>query len=272
MLAVLFQCRPLTDEAAAFMTDYNKIKTGLEKYYRVYTTGDVPISNQCNQYLLQDIGKLISFAFLFMLASFFLGFKSKRSFLLPMSVVVMGTVWTVGFMAMFGFTLNMISLLIPPLVLTIGSSYAIHILNQYYRESRPFSADKIWIVDATLHVNKTIMFACLTTVTGFLSLLFTPLPQTREFGIATSFGIIACMLLTIFYMPAVLSKIKAPTEEQKQNMYSGRLARLMGRIGLLVFNYRWIFIGVTGLYSGTFLFLIPENSVAVGLPLILPPG
>ncbi len=258
MLSTGFPCRPLTDEAAGFMKDYGEIKHKLESYFTVYTTGDVPISDRCNTYLLNDLGKLVLFAFLFMLASFYLGFKSKRSFLLPMSVVVMGTIWSVGLMSILGYKLNMISLIIPPLVLTIGSSYAIHILNQYYRESQPDRKDRKWIVDATLHVNKTIMFACLTTVIGFISLLFTPLDQTREFGIVTSFGIISCMLLTVFYMPAVLSKITPPTESQKENMRSGLFARLMGKLGLWVFKYKKVFIAVILAITILFIYLYPK--------------
>ena len=258
MLCAGFPCRPLTDEASKFMDDFDLIKKKLEPFFTVYTTGDVPLSEQCNTYLMEDLGKLIGLAFCFMMASFYFGFRSKRAFLLPMSVVIMGTIWTLGLMSILDYSLNMISLTIPPLVLTIGSSYAIHILNSYYREAKPESGDKLWIVDATLSVNKTIMFACLTTVVGFISLLFTPLIQTKEFGISTSFGIISCMLLTIFYMPAVLSKTTSPNAAQKENMYSGFLARQMGKLGLGVYRYRFFLIAVIAVIIVLFIYLFPK--------------
>ena len=258
-----FQCRPLTDEAAGFMRDYGEIKAGLEPYFRVYTTGDVPISDRCNTYLMDDLFKLITLAFLFILISFYLGFRTKRSVILPLFVVAAGTIWSTGLMGLLGHSLNMISLLIPPLVLTIGSSYTIHILNQYYRESRTDTNDKSWIVSATIHVNKTIMLASLTTVVGFASLYFTPIKQTREFGLITSFGIVACMLLTVFFMPSVLSKFEAPPQVLREKIYSGKLTRALGKIGLSVFRRRNIILIIIAVIIAGFIFSrsrIPSQS------------
>ena len=36
-------------------------------------------------------------------------------------------------MSALGFTLTLLNIVTPPLLLTVGSSYGIHILNQYYR-------------------------------------------------------------------------------------------------------------------------------------------
>ncbi len=244
ILSAFFPSIPLKDEAADFMAEYNKIREELEEYFTVYTTGDVPISDQSNKYIMNDLFKLFAFALIFMMVSFYFGFKSKRSFLLPISVVLIGTIWTLGFMARLGYQVNMISLTIPPLVLTIGSSYTIHVLNQYYRECKHGSEDKSWIIEATCHINKTIMLACLTTVVGFLSLLFTSLPQTREFGLSTSFGISSTMLLSIFFLPAVLSKIVPPSIEQKENIISGTFAVLMRKLGLLVVRFKYLILAV----------------------------
>ena len=258
ILCAIFPSKPLTDEAAGFMAEYNKIKSGLENYYNVYTTGDVPISDRSNQYIMSDLFKLFILALVFMMISFYFGFKSKRSFLLPMSVVLMGTIWTLGFMAMMGYQVNMISLTIPPLVLTIGSSYTIHILNQYYRDAQPNSPDKKWIIDATVHINKTIILACLTTVVGFISLLFTSLSQTKEFGISTSFGIISTMLLSVFYLPAVLSKIASPSARQKDNVTSGLFAKAMQKLGLWVIKFRYFIIAAFVIIIGLFIYAYPK--------------
>ena len=258
ILCLIFPCRPLTNEAAGFMADYEKIKIELEKYFKVYTSGDVPISEQSNQYIMRDLFKLFGFAILFMLASFYFGFRSKRAFILPLSVVLIGTLWTIGFMSLLGFQVNIISLIIPPLVLTIGSSYTIHILNQYYSSAEPEMGDMSWIVDATSRINKTILLASLTTVVGFISLLFTSLSQTKEFGLSTSFGIISTMLLSLFYLPAVLSKFKSPTAKQKENVKSGPFARFMGLFGLFVVRFRVIILILFGIIIALFIYAYPR--------------
>ena len=257
-LSAVFPSEPLTDEAEAFMQEYSRIRAELEKYYRVYTTGDVPISDRSNTYLSKDLVKLFLFALAFMLVSFYFGFRSKRSFLLPISVVLAGTVWTLGFMALMGYQLNVVSLTIPPLVLSIGSSYTIHILNQYYRDAQPDRKDKLWIVEATLHINKTVFLACLTTVVGFMSLMFTSIDQTKEFGISTSFGITACMILSSFYLPAMLSKIRPPTEDQKQNVLTGTFAQNLGKLGDFVYRFRYMVLVLFAVILGLFIYAYPR--------------
>ena len=251
ILCCRFQCRPLTNEAAGFMKEFNKIRADLAPFYRVYTTGDVPISDRCNTYIMNDVFKLIGLAFLFILVSFYLGFRSKRSVFLPLFVVAAGSIWSIGLMGLLGHSLNMISILIPPLILTIGSSYTIHILNQYYRESIADEGDKSWIINATLHVNKTIMLATLTTVAGFASLYFTPIRQTKEFGLVTSFGIMACMILTVFFMPAVLSKFNTPPGILREKIYNGRLTRFLGKTGIFVYRHRFkVLIVIAAIIAG----------------------
>jgi hypothetical protein len=128
-------------------------------------------------------------------------------------------------------------------VLTIGSSYTIHLLSQFYREApRTPTGSSAWIIDATLHVNKTILLSALTTVVGFLSLLATSIDQTKELGVATSFGIISCMLLSLFFLPALLSLLPPPSTRQAKMMSFGPLSRFMRRLGYTVYARYKLFL------------------------------
>jgi hypothetical protein len=141
-------------------------------------------------------------------------------------------------MSLLGFTLSLVSIMTPPLVLTLGSSYSIHVLNQYYREARIGSTDNGWISNAVLHINQTIVLAALTTVAGFISLLATTLRQIREFGLSTSFGIAACAVLALFFLPAALTHFRTPSAVQQRKILEGPIARLMGRLSLFVLRAR----------------------------------
>jgi len=62
--------------------------------------------------------------------------------------------------------------------------------------------------------------------------------QLREFGIATSFGILSCAVLSLFFFPAVLSHLKVPKTFQANQVLEGFLARLMGHLSRFVLRYR----------------------------------
>jgi len=112
--------------------------------------------------------------------------EALRSLGLPLVVVGLGTLWTIGTMHLLGFELTVVSIMVPPLVLTLGSAYSIHILNQYYREARVKDRGKAWIAHSVGHINQTILLAALTTIIGFSSLTSANLSQIKEFGLSTA--------------------------------------------------------------------------------------
>ena len=183
---------------------------------------------------------LLALSLVFVMITYFLGFHAARAVFLPMSVVVFGTIWAVGLMGIFGFPLTVVSIVTPPIVLTLGSSYSIHILNSYYRKAKAHQGetDPMWIADAVSDVNNTIFLASSTTVAGLLSLLATTLTQTRQFAISTSFGIIACALLSLFYLPAALAMMKNPKTGISDKVNGGFFSRCMEKLARAVTDMR----------------------------------
>jgi predicted RND superfamily exporter protein len=207
--------------------------------------GPMPFNRAMMDHLYADLPIFLSLALVFILLSYYLSFRTLRSLALPVLVVALGTVWSVGTMTLLGFRLTVVSVIVPPLVLILGSSYSLHMLNQYYREARVSGSDRKWIVDAVAHINTTIFLAAITTVFGFVSLLTASIRQLREFGLATAIGIIYCAALALFFLPAVLSLLKPPTAAQRDRVLEGVLARSLGRLTRAVTRGRWIVIAAS---------------------------
>lgn len=221
---------------------FYEIVKKLDPYFTVYATGTPFLTHQSSIYLSRDLFTLLSLALVAILILFYVGFRSKRALFLPMTIVIFGTVWSLGVMGILGFEITMVSIVIPPLVLTIGTSYAIHFLNEYYHEAQVEHTDKSWIAEASIHVNKTILMAALTTAIGFLSLLFTSMNASREFGISTSIGIVACALLSLTFLPAALSRMKNPDHSQKKRVRHGKFTTFMGKMSDLVYKSRVVLL------------------------------
>ncbi len=195
--------------------------------------------------------KFLGLSFLVILVVLFLSFRSARSILLPLVVVALGTLWTVGTMVLAGLKLTVVSIMAPPLVLTLGSSYSIHVLNQYYRQARQ-GPGKDWIAQAVSLVNATVFLAALTTIIGFGSLATATLRQIREFGIATAAGILYCMLLAELFLPAMLSFGRNPSDAEKERVLNGAIARSMRHLALWVIRWRWAILAVIVLIAAGF--------------------
>ncbi|RKX78996.1 MAG: hypothetical protein DRP87_04640 [Spirochaetes bacterium] len=236
------------EDHMTFMAEIKEIIKELGGGFKTYITGSHAFENVLREYLLRDLSRLLTFAIIIILVVYYLGFRAKRAAIITMSVVLFGTIWCIGFMSLFGLSISIVSIVTPPLVLTLGSSYCIHILNQYYRESEgherngSIKTSKGWIGDAVAHINKTVMMAAATTVIGLGSLLATEMAPAREFGIATSIGIIACALLSLFFIPAVLSLLKPPTSIQRQKVMEGILSKGLKHLSSIIIRWKYIII------------------------------
>ena len=98
-----------------------------------YVTGSVPLSARTGFYLTRDFTRLLSLAALIIILCYAVGYRSKRGVILPLLSVLMGTLWTVGFMGMAGYSLSLISIVAPPLILIFGNEYTIYTMSELNR-------------------------------------------------------------------------------------------------------------------------------------------
>ncbi|MDD3904681.1 MAG: MMPL family transporter, partial [Sphaerochaeta sp.] len=218
---------------------------------KISINGGAVISNRLMHYLNRDLGTLLGLCCLAILIVYYLSFKAKRSMLLPFSMSLIGIIWTFGTMKLLGYAMTIVNIVTPCMVLNLGSSYAIHVIGEYYADY----SSGISSIESTRKILRTIGFACLTTVIGFLSLLFSDTPALREFGIAVSIGITYCAILSSTYLPALLTMVVPPKPNQLKTYSKGYLAQIVKYISKLVIK-RWyvfvlIWIGVIAGYALT---------------------
>lgn len=230
-----------TVNLAKMVDDILALEAPLKETFDTAITGMPVFERSAKDYIFKDLPMLLMLTLVFVMLTYFFGFRAVRAVFLPMSVVVFGTVWAVGMMGLFGFPLTVVSIVTPPIVLTLGSSYSIHVLNVYYRKVKAHQGDKdpSWIAEAVCEVNNTIFLASMTTVFGLLSLLATTLTQTRQFAISTSFGILACAVLSLFYLPATLAMMKNPTSGITDKVNGGFFSLLMEKTSRFVLKMRY---------------------------------
>jgi predicted RND superfamily exporter protein len=211
-----------------------------------YVTGTIPLSVRTEYHISYDAARLLGLAALIILLSYIAGFRSLRAVVLPLLSTLFGTVWTVGFMGVMGFSLSLITIVAPPLILIFGNEYNIFTTSEYLRLARHEAGAPGWIERASRNVTAPIIMAALTTLVGFLSLLTTSIRQTREFAVTASFGSLACAFLALFFLPAMYALMRPPVvRTHKPGGAFERLMRVVAR-----FSYRFPAI-VLGLLAAT---------------------
>ena len=184
----------------------NSIIDPLRDYGRVAINGGSSIINRVTYFIFKDLGILLSLCFIVILLVYYLSYRSLRAVIIPSSLSIIGIIWTLGMMSLMGYKLTIVSILTPCLVLTLGSSYSVHMLSEYFAEAK----DPEKAVNGYARISKTILSACLTTIMGFITMLVCRTDMFKQFGVSVSIGIAMCAVLAILYLPSILSLLPQP--------------------------------------------------------------
>jgi uncharacterized protein len=114
--------------------------------------------------------------------------------LLPVGV---GFLWMTGLMGVFGISFNPANVMTLPLVVGIGVTNGIHILNRFAEELQPSILAK--------STGKAVLVSGLTTIAGFGSLITAEHRGIESLGYVMATGTATCMFVALTFLPAILN-------------------------------------------------------------------
>jgi hopanoid biosynthesis associated RND transporter like protein HpnN len=126
-------------------------------------------------------------------------FRSVRAMLLALVPVAIGTLWLAGLMGWAGVPINLANIMTLPLVIGIGVTNGIQILNRYAEEGTPGILSR--------STGKAVFVSGLTAIAGFGSLILAQHRGIRSLGIIMATGIATCMIAALICLPALLNLI-----------------------------------------------------------------
>ncbi|GAH34547.1 unnamed protein product, partial [marine sediment metagenome] len=155
---------------------------------------------------------------------FFLIIRSRKFTILSIIPAALAVLWTVGTIFWSGQGLNLVTVLSPIFVMVMGAADGLHYTTHFLENMAKYSDRRQLTVETMRMVGMPIFLTTITTMAGFASLTWTELLPMRQMGIFVSLGIGYAGLLSLFFLPAVLSRIKLPTEPPPSE---SRLPRLV---------------------------------------------
>jgi predicted RND superfamily exporter protein len=182
---------------------------------QIYFTGSPMLVTYISDLMTSDLMKLLPIAFLLIAFILMLSFKTIRGVVLPLLTAIIAIVWTLGIMGLAGYEMSMISNNIPIILLAVGSAYTIHVLNrinQFEERDR-----KKAVITALSFIIIPVILAALTTMIGFVSFIFGAyLTMIKDFGIFTALGTFFTLLLSIFFVPAVIVAFSITSKKKEK--------------------------------------------------------
>jgi hydrophobe/amphiphile efflux-3 (HAE3) family protein len=216
---------------------------GPEKFYM---SGRPIIESWVKEYLKKDSIKLAVPILILVIIVLFINFRSARGIFLPISIMLGSIIWTLGLMGIFDKTITMVGVMLPTLILVISSSYSIHFLNQYFKDIYYDSHKKRNIEKSIINIGKTIFLAALTTIAGFAALTINKIKPMRELGIFVLIGVFFSMILSLTFLPGLLTVLKKPKGMIQASREGSRTNTFFDHLGEFI-TKRWIIILVIAL-------------------------
>jgi len=134
-------------------------------------------------------------------------FRSAQLVIAPMLVAMATVIISMGLLTGLGFTVHIMSSMIPIFLMPIAVVDSVHIMSEFADAYRKGADSKVVISRVVDHLFRPMLFTSLTSAVGFLSLLLTPIPPVQIFGVFVAFGILLAFVLTITLIPAYIVRM-----------------------------------------------------------------
>jgi predicted RND superfamily exporter protein len=179
--------------------------------------------------LLSDLMRIIPLGTALLALVVFLSFRTVKGVVIPILCIAIVNLWTLGTMAWLGYPLHLVTAVIPALIQTVGITYTMHVISEYYDQLRRSNTTDP--AGAALRdLAMPLLLTGFTTAAGLCCLMLTPLAAVREFGMFSVIGVVYSAILAATFVPAALSlgakrtRARAPGEDGFDRL-AARVAR-----------------------------------------------
>lgn len=145
-------------------------------------------------------------------------FRSVRAIILPLLVVMIGVVWSLGLLVLLGYKITVLTGILPPLLIIIGIENCIYLLTRYHREIQEHGGVGRALTRVIQKVGYATLLTNATTAVGFGAFVITGNDILVEFGVVAFISILFMFLISITLIPILYSFFKPPKERHIKHL------------------------------------------------------
>ncbi len=180
------------------------------------------VTEQIRISLLADLAFLVPIVAALIMLVLYLFLRSFKATLLCLVPLIFSSSLALGIMSIAGITFTMATMLVPVLLLIVGSAYTIHIFSHFFEEYEKVGVDAA-LANVVKKNTYPILSAAATTAFGFLAQLSSPLLPFRTFGLLSFIGVAICAASSLLLLPALIRLVyKNPVRRQVRKQATRR--------------------------------------------------
>ena len=191
-----------------------KLPAGVRAYYN----GSLEISETYNRVTLDNQRVFTPPIFLFTVLAIYAAFRSLKKTLLALFAILVSVLWTLGLYSLMGFSYNVLTSMLIPLVAVLAVADDVHIMQHWDTARRAASSEEAF-KKTVAHLATPLFGASATTALGMLSLATSHVVAVRTFGIGSAIGIMVDFVISLVLVPTLLTFVKPSTETPPNEKY-----------------------------------------------------
>jgi diguanylate cyclase (GGDEF)-like protein len=213
------------DQAASLMLD-EALAPLRDELQMLFHVGDPYVRTGISQRIQQDQTNIVPLALLMLVLTLAITLRHLAVAVIPLLTAGISILWTLGLMAALGIPVNIMTSIIPALLIIIGSTEDIHLLNEYHAGIVKGKSSTKAIRFMAKHMGIAVGLTFITTYFGFLSIALNDLALLRQFGLVASTGLGFNFLATVLLIPASLKLFGARKNRSQKDVKPDLFTRL----------------------------------------------
>ena len=213
-----------------------------KQHIEVYKSGMPFIRTVMANRIKDEMNTFLLASFLLSALTLFLFFRSISAVIMSLLVVGMGVIWSLGTIVLCGYQITLLTALIPILVVVIGIPNCIYFLNKYHTTYKEIPDKDKALVSMVGRMGIVTLFCNIAAAIGFAVFAFTKSAILKEFGVVAGINIMALFLISLLFIPAVLSYLPAPKPKHIRYLDNKYLEYILVKIENWTFYHaKWVY-------------------------------
>lgn len=180
------------------------LKNELASRQKYYLAGLPVAEDTFGNEMFVQMGITAPLAGFFIMILLFLLFRKGVFLVPPMMDAMLAVCWAMGLLIGMGFTVHIMSSMIPIFLMPIALLDDIHILSDFFDRYPSIKDRRKTIIAVMKDLYRPMFFTSITSAVGFGSLVLADIPPVRVFGLFVAFGIMAAWVFSHTIVPAII--------------------------------------------------------------------
>ena len=249
---------------------------------QIYIAGSPIVTKNLQASLMGDMSIFILYVVIIISLLLLIMFKRISGILLPLLIVVLTLIATIGSMSLAGAPITSMTQILPSLLLAVGVGASVHLLAIFYKKYDQVKDKKSAMAYALGHSGLAIFMTSLTTAASLASFSFSDIAPVANLGIFSALGVSLQLLLTLILLPALIAVLPIKTKQHPADEKPMLLDRLVHGLGVFSITYpksivavSMLIIVIAGGLAATMQFshnplhwFAPDNEVRINTEII----